>query len=336
MNNFVSTCIIGIVCKIVEDSGFNIESTEAIMAKKMALSLKEWMTLETNKGSLVEYEQYLLLLFNLWMSVPPVSSKIREEVWMRFNLFISSNEYKVLWTGIYQKVGIDGSPVLSFYITYNYFISKWKSKFSLNHQPTYSVNETSHLTYDEESALWYIGGYVIRQVRKKIKSSKSIDELLPILNSFLEDDDPTVTGEADESPSKENEADDEHADVRLWLISINRGGLLKCTNDFFSYLRVVELEMKKLFSTSQTYLGNPNEIASEICSRPSVENAWSALTSMQHTGTSEDLKLQILKLYVKIRVHCFVHKTIEHYKREKALNLQKTKSLRSKVHAAES
>ena len=47
-------------------------------------------------------------------------------------------------------------PILSFYITYNYFIDLWKYIYHTTFRN--KASETSHLTYDEKNALWYIAG----------------------------------------------------------------------------------------------------------------------------------------------------------------------------------
>jgi hypothetical protein len=41
---------------------------------------------------------------------------------MRFSSFTSSNEYNVYWTNFNKKLGISGSPILCFYITYHFLI----------------------------------------------------------------------------------------------------------------------------------------------------------------------------------------------------------------------
>ena len=67
---------------------------------------------------------------------------------------------------------------------------------------------------DEENALWYVGGYIIRKIRNK--SLKVMD----ILNTFIDDydhDDDNTTAPNDTSIESESE----------WFNTINRGGLMR-------------------------------------------------------------------------------------------------------------
>ena len=171
--------------------------------------------------------------------------------------------------------------------------------------------------YDEENALWYIGGYILRQVKRKVETSKSSskEELLAIIDSFLEDDC------NDDESTIENDVED----AKLWLNSINR---VKCSNDFY---RAAELAINKSLPLKESHLGHPHRIATDTGSNPSVRDAWNSLILLPNAASTEDLKIQILTLYTKIRFHAFASKTVEHYKQEKSVNLQKTKSLRSKL-----
>jgi hypothetical protein len=86
------------------------------------------------------------------------------------------------------------------------------------------------LTFDEKSALWYVGGYVIYSVKKKITKLKNVsfkEQLLQLLLSFTEDS--AINSDWEVDSTKE------------WFNSVNRGGLVQCTNNFHSFLYTVEL-----------------------------------------------------------------------------------------------
>ena len=162
-HGIIST-IINIICLLVEakeDEGFNVSSPEATAAKNAALGLMNWTTSDQSEN-INKYNTYLLQLFNIWISVTPTTSKIREEIWRRFSLFTSSSHYTSFWSSLYNEARVQGSPVLSLYLTYIYFIRHWKiihpTKSTL---PINTSSETSHLSYDEENALLYVGGYII-------------------------------------------------------------------------------------------------------------------------------------------------------------------------------
>ena len=43
---------------------------------------------------------------------------------------------------------------------------------------------------------------------------------------------------------------EEIEDTQSWLCMIDRGGLIKCTNDFYAYLRVVEMISKTMITSA--------------------------------------------------------------------------------------
>uniref|UniRef100_A0A1X7TVH2 Transposable element P transposase-like RNase H C-terminal domain-containing protein n=1 Tax=Amphimedon queenslandica TaxID=400682 RepID=A0A1X7TVH2_AMPQE len=67
-----------VIFHAIEDTGFNIPSNEALAAKKSAVQLKEWMI--NNKSRYIIHNNTLAYFFNIWISVAPTSSVIREQV----------------------------------------------------------------------------------------------------------------------------------------------------------------------------------------------------------------------------------------------------------------
>ena len=255
--NYIS----GTLSKALEDKGFDLPSPEAATAKCTARAMMKWMTLEMNKTAIQPFESYLCTLFHLWIDKnPPVTSSIREQIWLRFSQFTSSTHYTTFWSRLYTAISVQSSPILSFYITYNYFIDLWKYIYPTTVRN--KASETSHLTYDEENALWYIAGYVIRKVKSQTHKAESSSHDKFILDSFIEESGDDGEGnDDDECLSPVSSAD-------TWINSINRGGLIKCNNDFYQFVRAIELEMKGLLQVPQTHIqchiGNPKDFATTL------------------------------------------------------------------------
>lgn len=132
----INSAFIGIVTNAIQDKGFSISSAEAFDAKVTAEKMKEWLL----KGD--HNDLFLQSLFNLWItSVPPTNSKIREAIWTRFSQFTSSSEYTNFWACLYAEEKIPGSNVLSFYLTYYYFIHCWSEVYPTRNSPC--IHETS-------------------------------------------------------------------------------------------------------------------------------------------------------------------------------------------------
>uniref|UniRef100_A0A1X7VEP6 Transposable element P transposase-like RNase H domain-containing protein n=1 Tax=Amphimedon queenslandica TaxID=400682 RepID=A0A1X7VEP6_AMPQE len=234
--------LLSVTNQAIEDSGFNIPSAEAIVAKQSAIKLKEWMV--NHNSSQILHNNILAYFFNLWISVAPKSSVVREQIWTRFSQFTSSEVYNKIWSDIYTEAQTPESPILSFYITYHYFTRLWQNRYPTTTRDTNGTVQTTHLSYDEESALWYIGGYLIRKVRRKIKENDDRDGLLAVLEIFEEREDMV-------EESLIGDDTDEPVDTQLWITLINRGGLIKCSNNFYSFLRSVELEIKNNLSSRE-------------------------------------------------------------------------------------
>ena len=309
---------------------FQIPTTEAEKALHAAKSILTWLDRdEPHDKSL--YNAYLKYIFSIWTSVPPENGHIREEVWTRFSLFCASTEYTNFWSQIHMQAGLtEVSPTLSFYVTFNMFTDHWMNTYPVHHKlqdPSQPTNEP--LTHDEESALWYVGGYLIKSVSDKIiktHTTFSIDLLL-ILETFKEND------EIDDT--MENDLDMESQptiDSKEWFHSINRGGLTRCTEDFFLFIRCVEQQMKNTLQATYEKTVKTSEILLKMKEEATVRLAWKELTSnIEDEYLSSLLLDKILTHYIEFRVFAFTKKTIEKYKKEKGKYTEKSKSLRNKI-----
>ena len=127
------------ISEAVKASIFTLVTPEARSAQQTATELHQWFNRAESADS-SPYECYLTHLFNLWTSVPPVNSSVREQIWQRFSCFISSQEYVMFWTGLYSKAKTTASsPHLSLYLTQSLFIRFWTHKYPI------SQNTTNHI-----------------------------------------------------------------------------------------------------------------------------------------------------------------------------------------------
>ena len=90
-------------------------------------------------------------------------------------------------------MSINGSAVLSFDMTYMLFIHHWEAEYPLASRDTAVPSGTNilpHLTQDEQNALWYVAGYILRKIEREMIKDKSVDEkqLKMMIDGFKEDD----------------------------------------------------------------------------------------------------------------------------------------------------
>ena len=119
------------------------------------------------------------------------------------------------WNGFYETIGIQNSPVLSFYVTYTLFIRHWQHKYPTK-QDLHNTNEVLHLTYNEQNTLWYLAGYIIRKIKKQMKGKEEL------IDTFIEED-------------MKDSDDEEKCSAKDWLKLIDRGGLTVYKKTFTSF-----------------------------------------------------------------------------------------------------
>ncbi len=316
------------VNEVLLNKGFAIASHEATSAKEAALNLQTWMG--QNPQGVGEHDRFLTGLFDLWItSVPPTDSSAREKIWFRFSQFVSSNDYVAFWSSLYNESGIQGTPILAFFITYTYFTRQWTTMYPVKANSTCSVvSGASHLSPDEENALWYVAGYVIRKVMKSLTSGQNATReagQIAIVLSFLED--------AEDLDDDDDDQGDETLST-AWFDAINRGGLFKCTNDFYKFMRVLEWQVKCHLDEGNGHIGRVDQVSEAISNEPIVSNEWITLLEEEATATNTHTLLKaIISIYFKVRLYGYANKKMEQFKQSTHTQLQKSKSLRSRLNA---
>lgn len=203
------------------------------------------------------------------------------------------------------------------------FINFWNKQYLLEEDPcSPSSVSNSTLTEDEKSDLWYIGGYTIKATIDKLTRLTSDhhgcnNKLLLLLETLKETDDidDEATYQSPDSNTKE------------WFNAINRGGLTRCTNDFYVWITNVEKALKSLLhqSDSNTKSINTSNMALQIKDSPEVACFWEdtiiEAEFPEHMSQIQDL---ILDYYVNFRVHAYTNKQMEKYKLTKKKSIQKS------------
>ena len=201
------------------------------------------------------------------------------------------------------------------------FKNNWINANSKLSSPCITNVTPSHLTYDEESALWYVAGYLIRSLDKKIEKSRYIhkEEMLQTLHNFVED--------------KEAHSHEEFASS-AWFNSINRGGLTRCSNDFYYFIYAVEESLKTVLQLVIKEIQIP-KLIEQLRLDANIHQTWTTLCSSADVITEQyiydELLTEILNFYIQIRGYAFTTKWMEDLKKKQKKSLQKSKSLRNKI-----
>ena len=299
------------------EKDFEFQTSEAQNGMKVANELLKWF--KNNKEYTIQLNSYLTTFFSIWTATAPTKQSIREQVWIRFSQFVSSAEYTLLWQYTYKIANINGSSILSFYITFNMFTTYLKTNFSTPSNPSATATYTS-LTYDEECSLWYIGGYIIRQLIKKVKKSASVynNEKLELLEKF-----------------KENNSQGD-CEQKMWVQVVNRGGLIYCSSKFYTFIHALEILAKNQFNvilptSNQTY--NLDKMKEEILTNNTIVTSWHNLCLNIDVAqqAKNSLLKDILTFYLAFRGNAHASRSLEQLKKTRKKTIQKSKSLRSKL-----
>ena len=225
------------ILTVLTDCGFRIPTPEAKICTDIAETLCKWITV--NKTTFTDFSSQLLSKIKGVIKKHPTTSSLREKMWASFATLLSSNEYDNLWNSLMQQAKVSTTSLL-----FQGFVSKQVLSYHLkNEYPFQSLQIDSvtseNLTKDEENALQYVGGYIIRRLKSKFEKINNNQEVAA-LHSFLED--------------TETETDTETSPEKTWTEIIDRGGLYHCKVEFYNFLVSIELITKHAIKEEGSFL----------------------------------------------------------------------------------
>lgn len=310
-----------------EDNGFHLPSTETQAALASATALLKWATVPSNRESFASTAHQLANQLKALVKKPPTTKARREKLWVGFSQYLRSPEHQQMWTTLSENATVRTSPILNFFLTHHYFLHLLKSLFPLDGDTIFAA--PVEMSTDEESALRYIGGYMIRSLRKKIEKRrpKLMEEMILALYTFLEDSE--LCEQSDVGDGSESEDPD-------WVKVVDRGGLFHCRIEFIHFLcaveRVVKGEMVR-GNEAAMKAGFKEKLTSKLHQDEDVLFWWSTLCAVTDVDNEccEALLPYIIGHFVTIRGFAFAARWMEVFKRSSKKNLQRSKSLRNKL-----
>ena len=260
----------------------------------------------------------------------PTTKARREKMWAAFSKYVQSPEYRQLWCTLSNSASVQSSPLLNFYLTHNYFLHLLKTKFPLINSDL--SNAPVDMSVDEESALCYVAGYMIRSLSAKIERSEPnlMEEMVLALYSFREDS---------EQCEKIDEESSE-GEIPYWVKVVDRGGLFHCRMEFNLFLCAVEVAIKKEMrqgNEAAMKAGFKEKLLLLLQQDEDVLFWWATLCAIADVDneTSEALLPNILTHYTTIRGFTFAGRWMEAFKQKNKRNLQRSNSLRNKLQTAD-
>lgn len=298
------------------DDGFQVPSSDAQMAMKVATEVLAWFSCEANQESLNRFSTWLVNSLDICFRDSGSLKLRREKMWGDFHRLRTSDKFKREWGDFLEEIGQVALP--AFY----QFVSNVVFKELVHQHHQISTTETqsgiSPLTFEEENALRYVAGHVCRKVQAQLNSSSipNKDDMVLFIMDLSGD-------EMDES--KRTEA---------WTNAIDRGGLWHVNDDTYTIFYLIEEETRKHFratAASTIHAGSKETLLDKIMQNEDLLFQWCVLSSRVDESVGMHVLKMITELYITIRGFAFTTACLELYKQAHKKKLQKSKALRRKL-----
>lgn len=233
-------------------------------------------------------------------------------LWSRYHNLRCSSTFRQRWQVVLHSIGLKVDPVLSQVITSRMFDCIIKVKLPVVPQDIVQVEPGSELTYEEENAIRYVGGYIVKSLKQTVKN----EDVLCALNDLVDDG----TEEAEESEE--------------WTGMIDRGGLTYITTSTFQYLCAIEHVLRGNFMNvkrAHEFDCCKEKIKKSIESDADVQLCWTTVSTDMDDDTAETLSSLLVDKWISIRGFSFASGIMEQYKQQKKEGTQKAKRLRQAV-----
>ena len=307
------------LCEVVDGSIPKISSPLAAASCKAAEDLIAWIATDANSARAELFTTSVIgLLDNAFQQAVPVQSRAaREKMWAASHSIRVSEEFVSLWKVFLQGSGSNAKPILYQTVTDKLFEKRIQFHCCIApHGP--ETEYDGNFTYEEESAVRYAAGCVLRATRKKILKSAH-----PKKNEMIEI--------IDELAQSSGIDDDLSCN---WLSLVDRGGLIHISDDLYQVFVAVELEVRNFFRIEKAHEltpSNEGKILQSVLSNEDVLFFWCLVSSNFSDELSKAVLNYIVQLWITIRGFSFAKSYMEIYKQNTKKNLQRSKGLRKEL-----
>ena len=296
---------------ILNDESFMIPSEGTELCVRMSKSLINFLSSPTQ----------CTLQFTSWLirELKGILEKCKrknglfnqEKLWSTFHQTTLSAGFKEKWETFLVSVGLAKEPLFYQHITDEIFNLLIKQSIEIPYKESQLEEYEEMLTFEEENAVRYVGGYVLRVLKKQILDS----DVTKILDEFVEED-------------KENQ------DANTWVAVVDRGGLVVITEEAYQLFYAIETCVRRYLKVSNVAEMNDGfrkHITDCTVNDDNVLFYWSLAGQDEYDKSCQSCLLKLVEKWVTIRGFSFAKNLSELYKQEEKKSTGKEKSLRSKL-----
>ena len=172
--------------------------------------------------------------------------------------------------------------------------------------------EIMEMSDDEDQAVRFACGFVIRAVKKKMAKDKKYAVYVEVLETMHDD---------------VIDSDDFFTYSTEWISLIDRRGLYKVSDEVFLLFRWMETIMRRFLTGRSVNIG---KAIAEIMNSDNVLQCWSLICTTLEPEESDILLSKLTELWVTIRGFSYAGNLLEQYK-QSAKTSTKKKSLRKSL-----
>ena len=305
------------VTLILKDEGFGLPSTPASSARVTAEKLLEWSSQQENKPVWEAFAEQLVSDLNRCFEEPWSRSmrQAREVMWERLFKLRSSQYFRDLWAKcLLDAIGCEPAcPIFYQFVTDAVIEVLVKRNFPVSEVDSSATSEAS-LDFEEQNALRYTAGYVMRNLKKKIRQSAHPlkEELLFCLSELAESHE-----ESDESAT--------------WINAIDRGRLVHIDDHQYHLFVAMELALRKHLSSKRASELLASKATQDVIDDGDVQFYWSMLSANWEEDDGQTLLHMLVTRWTTLRGFSFASALMEKYKQKACKNVQKSKGVRKQL-----
>ena len=240
----------------------------------------------------------------LQQPIDKIRSKVdSEKMWTEFHKLRSTDAYSKKWRDYLSSINCQPNPAFYQHVTIELFeqiLQGELQKLQEEMCPEADRNEVS-ITHDEENAIRYMAGYVLRKLKKK---RHAVDGLIQKDREYI-------------AETSSNE----------WIKLIDRGGLVHVTEECHQLFVSIELITRHHIHVANVQ-SMDEQFREHLFNMITVDD--DVLFNWMMTGAEdEEVFNEMVKLWITIRGHSFAKSVMEKYKKKSKKITSKSKGLRT-------
>ena len=305
---------------VQKDEVFQVESEYTSAALKTSLSLQEWRKQSAaNHMKLSSFAHILIVRLRACFPCNHTSLQLRKErMWGAYHRLRTADTFVSDWRlFITNSIGLKAFPSFYQFVTQHIFKELMKEAYPVVEISGHDCESPGRpLTYEEQNALRYVAGYIIRKVQQRLETSTHPrkDEMVLLLMECAGDE------------------LSENVGTETWTNMIDRGGLWHINDQTYSIFNIMEDEMRRFFRLD---VQRPHEGMKDTAMKALLKSddlfEWCLIAVEADDDISTLVLEKIVELYVTVRGFAFAKSCMEMYKQVKKKTVQKSRALRSKL-----